>query len=174
MGDGKLRVFEVLEPRLQREDDSRQTNLWQNRIETNPAPPRNDKSPIDIGITWNKNVDLDIYVKADGDTELYYGRQSSEKYAARFLKDITTLPDSKGFETVTFTKETPLHNLQVFINHYAGTSNQPIDGEIRIRIDEKIYFKKFQLPSGSGTKGKGDRGNNPAWLTINIPAVVGI
>jgi hypothetical protein len=174
MGDGKLRIFEVLEPRLQREDENRQSKLWQDRLDKNPSPPSSSKSPLDIGLNWDKNVDVDLFVQADGDSEIFYGRQTSERYGARFLKDITNLPDSKGFETVTFSKDTPIRNLKVFINHYSGTSSQPIGGELRIRFDNKIYFKTFQLPPGNGTQGRGDRMNHPAWIKVDISSIVGL
>ena len=173
--DGKLRVYDIVEPRLVREDEKRQISLWDSRIDKNPSPPaRGSKSPIDIGITWDKNVDLDVYVKADGDNEIFYGFTSSETYGARFLKDITTLPESRGYETVTFSKDTPLANLKVFINHYAGTSNQPINGELRIRIDDKIYAKTFQFRAGSGTRGRGNRNVDAAWIPMNISTIVGL
>ncbi|MHB9118334.1 MAG: hypothetical protein ACYC2R_08665 [Burkholderiales bacterium] len=174
LGQGKLLLYPVLTPQIKRDDEVTQATLWATAIGKNPPPPQRGAAPLDIGITWDKNVDLDIYTKVEDDVELSYKQQSAEKYGARFLKDITTLPDARGFETVTYAKPVPLNHFRVYINHYAGGSASPINIEVRMRVDGKIYFKKYHLNPGHGTLGGGNRDGSPEWLKVNIPEVLGL
>jgi hypothetical protein len=171
---GKPIVWEVLSPQLERQDTNRQKSLWDATIQRNTIAPIRQVAPIDIGITWNKNVDVDIYVMSPGDKELSYKKTVSEKNDGRFLKDIVSLPGTNGFETVVYDRDVPFRQLRVYINHYSGISREPIDGELRIRIDGVTYAKKFRLPAGQGTGGGGNRDNDPAWLKMDIPQILGI
>jgi hypothetical protein len=172
--DGKPIIYEVQSPQLERQDTGRQKSLWEGTIDKNPTAPTRQSAPFDIGITWNRNVDLDIYVMPPGDKELSFQKTTSEKYNGRFLKDIVSLPGTNGFETVVYDSDVPFRELRVYINHYAGASNEPIDGELRIRIEGATYAKKFRFPPGQGTRGQGSRDSSPAWMKIEIAKVVGL
>ncbi len=173
-GDGKLRVVEVTDPRIDLEEQKRQASLWQAPVTKKPLAAGTTKGLIDVGITWDRNVDLDIYVRADGDRELFYGDPGSERYGGRLIKDITSLPASRGFETVTFAKEVPLKNLRVHVNHYAGRTTEPINVDFRIRVNGEVFFNRLQLPAGEGTQGGGARQRHPAWIEINVPVLLGM
>jgi len=174
MGDGKPTIFEVLSPAIERQDKKLQASLWESTAAPNPRKPKRPAAPVDVGITWNRNVDLDIYVQVADDNELYFGRTESTKFGGRFLKDITALPGTNGFETVTYANDVPLKGLQVYVNHYGGTSESSVDIELRIRVDGEIYAKKLQLPAGRGTQGGGNRNADPSWIRVNVPAILGI
>jgi hypothetical protein len=171
-GDGKRLIFEVLSPTLERQDRTLQSSLWDATVTASAPPPSRQSAPVDIGITWNKNIDLDIYVMPEGDSELFFGRTLSEKYGGRFIKDITSLPNSNGFETVTYAGEVPMARLQVYVNHYAGVTETPVDIEVRFRILGNVYSKKFRLPAGKGTRGGGNRNSDPSWARLNVPEIL--
>ena len=172
-GTGKPVVWEVLSPQLERQDMSRQKSLWDSTVQQNTLAPNRQSAALDIGITWNRNVDLDIYVQPPGDVELSYKNTASEKHTGRFVKDIVSLPGTNGFETVVYEADVPLRQLKVYVNHYTGVSREPIDVELRIRVDGSIYAKKFRLPPGQGTQGGGNRDGNPAWVKLDIPQILG-
>lgn len=172
--NGKPIIYEVLTPQLEAIDDSRQSSLWANKIQANPPPPQRLTAPFDIGITWNQNLDLDLYVQPEGDQELSFQKTSSAKYVGRFVKDITALPGTNGFETITYDGDVPLRLVRVYVNHYAGTSNVPTSVELRIRTGGATYFKKFSLPAGQGTRGGGNRDAHPSWVRVDIPQILGI
>lgn len=167
-------VYEVNSPMLEREDAAHQKNLWEGTIEKNPSPPSRPMAKAEMGITWNQNVDLDIYVMPTDDLELFYQKTSSSKFKGRFIKDIMSRPGTNGFETVIYDAELPLKSIQVYVNHYSGSSTSPIEGEFRIRIDGATYSKKFVLNSPNGTSGKGNRDQHPAWLKIDVAKAMGL
>jgi hypothetical protein len=173
-GGSKPVIYEVLSPQLVKEDGDRQQSLWASAVDKSPLVVPTGPQPFDLGLTWDKNVDLDIYVLPAGDVELFYGQTLSRKYAGRFLKDIRTTPENRGYETVVYENPVPLNSLKVFVNHYSGQSTAPINAEFRFRVNGQIYSKKFQLPAGRGTGGHGDRRANPAWVEINIPVLLGL
>jgi len=166
-------IHEVMTPQLEALDEARQSSLWANKIGSNPPPPQRTTAPFDVGITWDQNIDLDLYVNP-GDQELSFQHTSSEKYAGRFVKDITALPGTNGFETVTYAGDVPLRSIRVYVNHYAGTSSVPTNVELRIRTSGSTYFKRFSLPAGQGTRGGGNRDANPSWVRVDIPQILGI
>ena len=172
--DGKPVVYEILTPQLEKRDASRQNSLWESKIDKNPQSPQRTTAPFDIGISWNQNLDLDLYVMPDGDQELSFQKTSSAKYAGRFVKDITALPGTNGFETITYDGDVPLRLVRVYVNHYAGTSNVLTEVELRIRTGGATFFKKFRLPPGQGTRGAGNRESNPAWFKVDLAQVLGI
>ena len=179
-GGSKPVIYEVLSPQLIKAESSRQESLWANRIDKNPLVVPQGDQPFDLGITWDKDVDIDVYVKADNDEELFFNRITSIKYKGRFLKDLRSQGDlksgsnSNGFETVIYETPVPLTTVKVFINHYSGVSLSPINGEFRIRVNGNIYYKKFQLAAGIGTRGAGNRVGNSSWVEINVPALLGL
>lgn len=166
-------IHEVMTPQLEAIDEARQSSLWANKIGTNPPPPKNSSAPVDLGITWNRNVDLDLYVKPDGDQELSFQQTTSSKNGGRFLRDITAMPGTNGYETITYESAVSLRTMQAYINHYAGASAAPIDIEVRIRTEGQTYFKKLSLPPGSGTRGGGSR-DGSSWIKIPIQQVLGL
>lgn len=167
-------IFEVISPTLERQDEGRQKNLWDGRIDKNPNAPNQQSATFDMGITWNQNVDLDIYVMPVGDIELSYKQTSGAKYKGRFVKDIMSRPGTNGFETVVYESAVPLKSIQVYVNHYSGNSTTQIEGELRVRIDGATYAKKFILNSVVGTLGRGNRDQNAGWLKIDLAQVLGI
>lgn len=167
-------IFEVNSPTLERQDEGRQKNLWEGRIDKNPSSPTRQSASFDMGITWNQNVDLDIYVMPLGDVELSYKQLSSSKHKGRFIKDIMSRPGTNGFETVVYELDIPLKSIQVYVNHYSGNTSNPIEGELRVRIDGTTYAKKFVLNSSSGTLGKGNRDHHASWLKVDLAQVLGI
>lgn len=172
--DGKPVIFEVLTPQLEASDEKRQSSLWANKIQANPPPPQRTTAPFDIGITWNQNTDLDLYAMPDGDQELSFQKTASTKYVGRFVKDITALPGTNGFETITYDGDVPLRSVRVYVNHYAGTASVPTEVELRVRTGGATFFKKFRLPPGQGTRGAGNRESNPAWFKVDLAQVLGI
>lgn len=179
----KLLLWDVLAPVADREGKALRTSLWQS-----PAPAKNPSlsasqlaaSPLDIGIRWwsnkNERIDLDIYVQAaPGDAELSYKQTGApEKYAGRFLRDITAAGDENGFETVTYAGNVPVKGLKAYINHYSGKSSTPVAIEVRVRVQGEIYSKRLQLPAGMGTGGGGNRDASPSWVKIDVPALLGL
>jgi hypothetical protein len=174
MRDGKPTIFEVLSPTIERQDKNLQTSLWEGVVPKNQSAPSRMAAPMDIGITWNRSIDLDIYVQPEGDAELFFGRIESAVFGGRFLKDIQSLPGSNGFETVTYTGDVPLKRLRVYVNHYGGVTDAPVEVEMRIRVLGSIYAKKFRLPPGQGTRGAGDRNIDPAWVRANVAEIMGL
>jgi hypothetical protein len=166
-------IYEVITPQLEAMDDARQNSLWANKIGANPPPPKETFSPVDIGITWNRNIDLDLYVKPEGDQELSFKQTASTKHGGRFLRDITSLPGTNGFETITYDSAVPLRTMQVHVNHYAGSAVAPIEIELRVRTNGQTYFRKFSLPPGTGTRGGGAR-EGTSWMKIPIQQVLGL
>lgn len=172
--DGKLRIYELKPPTVLKEESAIQTNLWQQASIGKSPPPGISSGPIDIGITWNRpNVDIDLYVQAEGEPELSYKQTLSTK--GKHIKDITSQSETaKGFETVTYASPVAVGRLKVFVNHYAGnTAGQPTEVEVRVRFAGHIYSKKLQLSPGSGTHGGGDRNTSGAWARIDVPEILG-
>ena len=174
MGDGKPVIFEVLSPAIERHNKSLHAGLWDARTVPIKPPPSRPSAPLDISITWSRNIDLDIYVKAENDAELYFARTASATYGGRFLNDIRSLPGTNVFETVTYAGDVPLKSLQVYINHYAGASDAPVEIEVRIRVLGSIYAKTVHLAAGHGSKGGGDRNHDPSWVRVNAAEIMGL
>jgi len=174
MGDGKFMIFEVLSPTIERQDKNLQTSLWDGTVAKNQPAPTRAVAPMDISIAWSRNVDVDLYTQVENDAELFFGRTESAAFGGRFLKDIRSLPGANVFETVTYAGDVPLKRLRVFINHYGGVTDAPVDIELRIRVLGSIYAKKFRLPPGQGTRGAGDRNTDSAWVRVNVAEIVGL
>lgn len=169
----KLMVYEVLAPAFERQAQSVQTSLWNVPAMKSP-PPSQRSAPLDIGIKWSQNVDLDIYVMAANDVELFYGQVSAPTYDGHHLKDIRA-GTSDLFETVSYGRAVPIGQLRVYVNHYNRVSDVPVEVELRMRVaNGGIYSKKFSLPPGHGSGGAGNRDASPSWVKIDVPALLGL
>jgi len=171
-GNGKLNIYELKSAKTFEAEQVLQANLWKHNIETNPAAPSINKlvGPVEIGLRWNKNIDLDLYAKHDD--ELSFHQTASERYGGRYLQDIRVSPKT-AYETIIYTKPVNLRDLKIFVNHYEGAATGPIDVEVRIRADGRIYFAHFKMPGGSGTRGGGIR-SGTGWHQVDPLNVVGL
>lgn len=169
-GDGKPAFFEILPPAVVSEGRRLQSALWEAPLSS--RPPAATATIEAVGITWNRNVDLDLYVRAEGDDELYFLRTSS-RLGGKFLQDITTAPGAKVFETVTHSGQAPLAGMNIYVNHYSGKATEPIEVKLRIRAGGQVYTTTFRLPAGNGTRGGGDRARSASWQRVDVMKAVG-
>lgn len=189
---GQPRTYELTEPRIIKQSSTHQgasihtphENLiiWQ-ELGSGYAPPELDlNNPeieligmVSIGITWDANVDLDIYVRhLDDDKELSFQNTKSGRLKGIFVRDITSHPATNGFETVFYKIPVNLKrfNNPIAVNFYGGESSRAINGEIRLLFDDSIYLKKFRINARYGNKGKGNRHNNQHWLCFSIQEII--
>lgn len=171
--ENKTMMIELRAPQRIQEDKQVLANLWESKVSVNPSAPAQTTGALTLGIKWNRDVDIDLYSKAStDDKELFFGENNAPKFGGRHLKDITNLAGlsaTNGFETITYSGTVDTSKmLPIYINHYAGKSNQPIDIELRAMFDGKIYFKKFRFPAGNGTSGKGNRDTDLSWAKVNL------
>lgn len=170
----KSAMVEVRSPVQIKADEKLNFSFWASPVSANPPPPSATFSKVVLGITWNcANCDLDLYARADGDDiELSFARQSSK--LGRHLKDLLDMtPANKGYETIVFSSPVDLNRLKVAINHYAGTTNDPIDIQFRIKVDDGLYFKSYRLSAGGGNRGGGSR-DGARWVQVNLKNVFGL
>lgn len=176
--ENKAMMIELRAPQRIQEDKQVIANLWDSKISANPSAPTKTSGALTLGIKWNRDVDVDLYSKASvDDKELFYGENNAPKFGGRHLKDITNLAGlsaTNGFETITYSGAVDISKMPpIYINHYAGKSDQPIEVELRALFDGKAYFKKFRLPAGNGTSAKGNRNTDPSWIKVTLAELMG-
>lgn len=177
--DQKLRSYEFLPPQVAAAPEStttpeatrgtsliaQETALYQ-QLEPEDRPPiLNIDDPtqdltghLSVGVRWEVNADIDIYVQVAGGKELSYLRQRDSKYEGVFLKDHRSKPSMMGFETVVFQQPVPLRELQpIWINLFSGSVAGPFEVEIRLQFGEHIYTHTVTMNCTQGNGGEGHR-----------------
>jgi hypothetical protein len=112
--------------------------------------------PLILGLVWDGGVavDLDIYAAPKDSKTLYYDEALSPQ--GRFYKDTRIgVQDNREYETIEFHQPVDLLNLKLAVNAYnvEGDFTAPITGEIRIKLQERVYAKTLTFFVNKGNKG---------------------
>lgn len=131
-----------------------------------------------IGIRWDGNVDVDLYVQPDPSA-----RELSYKYNTSSLgnhkKDWTSEPIGTAYEMVELLPQPnggtfDLSTLRVSVNLYRGSATvKEVKGVLRMAVENHIYEQTFRFKSSAGNGGKDDQWEKRAasgnWVVIDVP-----
>jgi hypothetical protein len=139
--------------------------------------PNSTIDKFEIGITWNCDCDIDLYVTPfPSSQELYYANHKTNE--AIYEKDYLTSPSDKKYETVKVNKKIDIKNTSIWINNYkCNNSMGDIIGEVRLKFKNGgKYVKDFKLINSNGNKGANrfNRENDRHWVNIDINSLIGL
>lgn len=143
------------------------------------APIWQSARSVTVGVTWEQDVDVDLYVRPHPEAEVvFYG--NAETPAGRLYKDVTVRP-GVGFETVALRGQPiDLSRMEICLNLYSGSAPSGVTGEIRIAIGDEVWAAPFRIPAKRGNKGAGAQSAvvegvvpNEAWVLIDPLEVLG-
>ncbi len=137
---------------------------------------------VEIGISWTCDVcDLDIYVRPNHVADvLYFGNTKTAE--GLYHKDFINSPKAvKGYETVTFKHAVDLRDTFIAINWYGGTSEEGVNGEIRLAIGDRTYGLPFHFKGKTGNAStqrdyvlNSGKAANDNWLIIEPKKILGL
>lgn len=139
-------------------------------VQLNVARPLNTVGRAKIGIRWDCNCDLDLYVQhKDVAKPLFYNNKTSD--IARFSKDWVNSPDNKNtYEFVEFFKSIDVLDIKIRINFYGGNSSSGAKGTVRLWLENNpgVWELPFHIPATKGNTGnEQENENSEYWVTID-------
>ncbi|MGH1406666.1 MAG: hypothetical protein ACRBBJ_08940 [Rhodomicrobiaceae bacterium] len=141
-------------------------------IPVNTQPAAVLKGIAKIGIRWEKQIDLDLYVSPyRGAKTLSFRNKSSPE--GRFDKDWRGAQEDKhAYEFIEFTKQLTLRDMQIAVNFYSGKIRHGARGVLRIWVEgHGIWEKSFIVPANQGNGG--DKSTRH-WIKIDPADVLGL
>ncbi|MBN9688748.1 MAG: hypothetical protein J0M24_00795 [Verrucomicrobia bacterium] len=136
------------------------------------TPPTVRVGSMKIGIRWQGNLDLDLYARPRRGAEpLFFDHvRSPDGY---YFKDHRSSPE-REFEFIEFESDVSVDAVEAQVNYYAGSSETPPEGEVRIEFAGRIYSGRFSLGAREGNQGRTGGGQSRYWTTLDIPEVLGL
>lgn len=135
-----------------------------------PLPPEGLSR---VGLRWDREIDLDLYVQTPGGDQLYFDHRKSDD--AYFYKDERNAPkDSRGFEYVSFAELVDPRKTKVWVNFYRGSAAVSPKSELLFEFHGKWYAVPVIIESREGNRGRdrqSDR-SGPHWsgpINLKIP-----
>lgn len=144
-------------------------------IPVNENSAVNTVGRIKVGVRWDCDCDLDLYVWQKGNSKpLYFGNAESEE--GHFFKDWRSSPDNeKAHEYVDFFKPVDALDLKLSVNFYSGTAPNGVNGTVRIWLEgqDGVWKKSFHIPATKGNSGK-HPANSKHWVSITPASVLDV
>ncbi len=136
------------------------------------TPPVRTVGPLKVGIRWQGDVDLDLYVRPKpGAERLYFEHaRSPEGY---HYKDHRSSPD-REYEFIEITEPVEVRDVEVLVNFHGSRSMQtmPPAGEVRLEFEGRIYSGRFVMESTEGNQGREGRSQARWWCRIDVPELL--
>lgn len=151
--------------------DCSPTVLWNQPLRTPQPINLHEERLLKIGIRWNAPIDLDLWVKLQGDDRALSWRQpTSDHFQGRHHKDYRSAPKEEAFEMVSYARPVALDAIELLaINHYSGSNDQPLTAHIRLWFGEDVYEHHFIIPPGTGSAGEGkEHPEHPSWVHLQL------
>lgn len=149
-------------------DHGRTVPIHERQLSTKPLSANEMRyaQDVQVGITWDCECDMDIYVQAgSGDQPLFYGNKRTQEGV--FHRDFLSGKDLlNGLEYVSLNVPVNLEDMLIAVNFYGGEAQAGVEGEIRVSIGPRTYGMPFTI---SGTKGNKGKGGNQAVSTRKAP-----
>jgi len=143
-------------------------------IPLNAQPVAITKGIVKIGIRWENNIDLDLYVTPyRGAKTLSYNETISPE--GRFDKDWRSAQAAAhAYEFIEFTKSLTLRDIHIAVNFYSGKVRQGARGVLRIWVEgQGVWEKPFFIRANKGNGGK-RRNKSKHWIKIKTADVLGL
>ncbi len=158
-----------------------QIPIYDRELSTAPLSPAELASAqnIEIGIRWDCDCDVDLYVQPyQGAEVLYFGKTRTAE--GHFFKDYRRAVDLlNGLETVEMSEPVDLRKLLVGINFYSGTAPDGVSGEVRLSVGNRTYAAPFKIAASAGNGSTGGdhfinqrQVPNAHWHKVNVRALV--
>src|SRR4029077_2998711 len=135
-----------------------------------PKPPHTMVGPVQIGIRWTDNIDLDLYAtpRHGADTLFFQHTRSTEGY---YYKDHRASP-GREYEFIEFESPVDIREVEAFVNFYKGSCSSGPRGEVRIEFDGKIYSGRFAIPASEGNRGRAGDTQQDFWTRIPVQEIL--
>ncbi|MEO1149672.1 MAG: hypothetical protein AAFW83_01665 [Pseudomonadota bacterium] len=144
-----------------------------------PVAQRRRAIDVEVGITWNCNCDLDVYIRPfDGAEIIFYGNRRTNE--GQFYRDYRNGEELlNGLESVSFYAPVDLDKMVIAVNLYRGDVPEGATGEIRISVGDKTWGKSFLITATEGNEGDGAeetfidlRPANDAWVLEAASSII--
>lgn len=136
------------------------------------SPPVRTVGPLKVGIRWQGEVDLDLYVRPRPGAERlsFEHPRSPEGY---YYKDHRSSPD-REYEFVEITEPVEVGGVEVWVNFHGSRSAQttPPAGEVRVEFEGRIYPGRFAMESTEGNQGREGKSQSRWWCRIEVPELL--
>jgi len=139
-------------------------------IPVNSTPALNKVGRLKVGIRWDCNCDLDLYVRHKSETKPLYFNNKKSKLGSFFKDWTSSTKDALSYEFIEFHEPVDAQDLEIKVNFYSGKVRGGPKGAVRIWLDghDGVWEMPFHIPASSGSKGQNrNTANSPHWVHIN-------
>ena len=123
-----------------------------------------------IGLMWEPNADIDLYVAVPGSPELWFGNVQGP--SGRYLHDFRDRNVGSDYEWVELWTSVDPNQVEAWVNYFKGET--PVRGTVCVYFQGRTYLSKFAIQATHGNSGQDKlvRSSSSYWTKLDIAKII--